>query len=188
MTCIITLKKDDSIYWGADSCVTGYDTRTMSRPKIFQVGELVFGGSGNLRMLQVMEYHLTPKEHKKKLSGLEYIIQKIVPQIRVITKKHGQLGSHSTASGVDKTDSHFLIGYRNVIYWLGGDFSITSPVENYDVIGSGQSHALGSLWSSTKRSPQEAIKDALLAAEFFNANVRAPFLFYKQTNGKLKML
>ena len=96
MTCIIALKKDDTIYWGADSCVTGYDTRTMLSPKIFQVGDLVFGGSGNLRMLQVMEYHLVPKKHKEKMSDMEYLIKKIVPQIRAITKEHGQLDESKT--------------------------------------------------------------------------------------------
>ena len=189
MTCIIALKKDDTIYWGADSCVTGYDTRTMSRPKIFQVGKMVFGGSGDLRMLQILEYHLVPEKHKKKkLSDIQYLVSKIVPQVREITKYHGQLDDGKKADGREKQGAYFLVGYRNNIYRLGFDFSLTSPVESYDVIGSGQFHALGSLWSSTKKSPQTAIGDALGAAEFFNAGVRAPFLFYKQVGAELEAL
>ena len=193
MTCIIALKKDDSIYWGADSCVTGYDTRTMSRPKIFKVGKMVFGGSGNLRMLQILEHHLVPPKHKKKkLSDINYLIKKVVPQIRELTKTHGQLDGAKPATGGEKSGGYFLIGYRGNIYELWFDFSITPPVECYEAIGSGQSHALGSLFSSTRHDgaydPKYVIEDALLAAEFFNAGVRAPFLFYKQTGKELEVI
>ena len=188
MTCIIALKKDDTIYWGADSCVTGYGPRTMSRPKIFQVGDLVFGGSGTLRMLQVMEYHLKPKKHKGGVSDMEYIVTKIVPKIRTITKDCGQLEDNKSAGDGEKSGAYFLIGYHGEIYQLGFDFSVSSPVESYEAIGSGQFHALGSLWASTKKSPQTAIEDALGAAEFFNAGVRAPFLFYKQVGAELEAL
>ena len=189
MTCIVALKKDGTIYWGADSCASGYNTRTMSRPKIFQVGELVFGGSGTLRMLQVMEYHLVPKKHKKKMSNMEYLIKKIVPQIRAIAKEHGKMGDTKTnGESGDKSDSYFLIGYRGNIYQLGFGFSITSPVESYEAIGSGQFYALGSLYSSTKKSPRAKIENALSAAEFFNSGVRSPFTLYRQTVEGLEVI
>ncbi len=192
MTCIIALKKDDTIYWGADSCVSGYETRTMSRPKIFQIGDLVLGGSGTLRMLQVMEYHLVPKKHKKKMSDMEYLIRKIVPQIRKITKEHGQLADKQADGKGEQSGAYFLMGYRNNIYELGFDFSVTSPVENYDAIGSGQSYALGALFQpyvlgyENPIEPLLAVKTALEAAEFFATGVRSPFVLYKQTGNKLE--
>lgn len=189
MTCIIALKKDDSIYWGADSCVTGYDTRTMSRPKIFQVGAMVIGASGNLRMHQLIEHYLDPKEHTEELTDFQYIVKEIVSQFRSIAKDYGQLEeSEKTNGSGDKGGGYYLIGYRNVVYHISQNFAVTIPVEDYESIGSGQFHALGSLYSSAEESPRVKIENALFAAEFFNDGVRSPFRLYKQDDGTLEAI
>ena len=191
MTCIVALKAGKAIYWGADSCVTGYDTRIMTRPKIFQVGEMVFGGSGTLRMLQLIEYHLKPKKHKKKFSDMEYLVRKIIPQIRAIMKEHGKMGgSTANSENGEKSDSYFIIGYRGDIYQLGFGFSVTTPVEPYEAIGSGQSYALGAFLAGVDggNTPKATIETALEAAEFFASSVRSPYHFYKQIGGKLEKI
>lgn len=181
MTCIVAIESKGKIYWGADSAVSSYEQRIMETPKIFEVGGVVFGGSGSLRMLQIIQYHFKALKHKPHKTDIEYLISRVVPSIRVIIKKHGKMGADKS---MDETDAYFLIGYNSRVYKLGMGFSILPVVDDYNAIGSGQSYALGALRSTEDgdRTPADRAALALEAAGYFCDSVAPPYRIFVQDN------
>jgi hypothetical protein len=76
----------------------------------------------------------------------------------------------------NKTESHFLFGYRGSLYLLQNNFSIQSFHDNYAATGSGDVACLASMYSTKHLPSKERIKVALEAASRYNITVAPPFV------------
>jgi hypothetical protein len=88
-------------------------------------------------------------------------------------------GGFAKVSCNEETGGFFLVGFKGKLFTVEADYQVEECVDQYTSIGSGESYALGSLFSSTKETPKEKIEDALKCAEYFNPFVRSPFTILK---------
>ena len=68
----------------------------------------------------------------------------------------------------------FLVGVKGRLFSIDIDFQVYE--QDYDSVGSGCYHALGSLYTSKRSSPVKDIEKALETAEHFVTSVKRPFI------------
>lgn len=173
MTCIVAIAEDGIIHMGADSAASNsYAIRTRKDPKIFKVGEFIFGFCGSFRMGQILGYKFDPPEHRPDHSIEKYMHTKFIDHIRDIFHSNG----YAKVENGQESGGLFLVGYRGRLFAVEADFQIEELVQPYNAIGCGSEIALGSLFSTTDvQSPRKRIEMALKAAEAFSIGVRPPF-------------
>ena len=110
----------------------------------------VFGGAGDLRAIQVVQsftdwpiYHTDEDEDAAVLFG----VRELVVAIRNAVKDHGVMKSED---GVESIDCSLLVGWRENLLLVDGNFSVTFAVYDRAAIGSGASEAYGALGDSGK--------------------------------------
>jgi hypothetical protein len=109
MTCIVGLAHGGKVYLGADSAGLAGDELTPRRdPKVFRVGEFVFGYTTSFRMGQVLRYGFTPPTQPEGMIAHEYLCTHVVDALRQAFQR---AGCATVNSGVE-TCGNFLIGYR----------------------------------------------------------------------------
>lgn len=177
MTCIVALAHEGKVYMGCDSAgVCGYSLQVRADPKIYRVGEFLFGFTSSFRMGQLLGYKFTPPDHDPRLPVEKYMVTEFIDKLRECLK----------AGGFAKKDSEvesagtFLVAYKQRIFYVGNDYQVGENTDPYNACGCGEDLALGSLFSTQQHAqfeltPSERVKLALQAAERFSAGVRAPF-------------
>jgi hypothetical protein len=176
MTCIVAVVKDGVVWMGADSAgVSGYAITARRDPKIYKVGEMMFGFTSSFRMGQLLGYKFTPPEHPEDMPIERYMCTLFVDALRTTLKEGGYA---SINDGVE-TAGNFLVGYRGHIFNVNDDYQVGENIVQFDAVGCGADIAVGSLYSTDKLSPAKRLTVALEAAEMFSAGVRGPFLIDK---------
>lgn len=179
MTCIVGLIHKDCIYMGADSMGTaGHKGVTRKDEKIFECKNILMGGTGSFRMIQLLRYKMTVPKHHTDVDTFEYMVTDFVDAVRKCLKDHGFMHVKDL---VESFDGKILIGYKNQLFTLQSDLQVGENVDQFNAIGSGEIHALSSLFTTDDLSinPERRITLALEAAEYFNTSVRRPFIIKK---------
>jgi len=178
MTCVVAMITKFGVVMGADSAgVSNYDVQIRADEKIFIKNKMIFGFTSSFRMGQILRYDLEIPKHAKGMDDYEYMVAQFIPAVRKCLFDGGFL----TKNNNNEMGGVFLVGYKKKIYKVEADFQVGRRVEKYDVCGSGEDVALGSLYTTTntanwrKRHPSEAIKIALQAAARFKTTVAGPF-------------
>jgi hypothetical protein len=86
------------------------------------------------------------------------------------------VGGYSRRQSNQESAGTFLVGYGNRLFRIDEDYQVAETLDGFDAIGSGSQVALGALYACQHLDPKERVFQALLAAERFNAAVRAPFI------------
>ena len=75
-----------------------------------------------------------------------------------------------------ESGGNFLVGYKDKLWQVQGDYSVLSHGE-YDSVGSGETVAIGSLFttSGTKMKSEDRVTKALEAAAHYVCSVKGPF-------------
>jgi len=180
MTCVIGLKTQNDVYLAADSVCTDTQTlhlHTRNERKIFTNGNAIFGYSGLCRLPQVVEYNFKmPKQTQK--DDMEFLCSTFVDALRKCFKK---ASFTELQSGREFFAGQLLLGYKNNIYEIEGDFTIMNEINamaghNFTAIGCGRDLALGSLYSSsTVKDHKVRLREALEVAEKYSSGVAKPF-------------
>lgn len=179
MTCIVGLIHNDKVYIGGDSASTGNYQITNNQPKVFKVGDFIFGCTTSFRMIQLLRYSFTPPPKNKKVDIHEYLCTDFVNAIIKLFKENDFITRQENQELVGGT---FLIGYKNRLFKIDEDFSVQESVDTFDSCGSGQEFALGALKAVNSlfiNNPENLIRTALMTAEHFDQNVKAPFHIIK---------
>jgi ATP-dependent protease HslVU (ClpYQ) peptidase subunit len=178
MSCIVGLIEDDKVWMGADSHCGGDDFRVaMKNPKIIRYGDWLLGSAGQFRAIQVVEHFVEPPRSLKQ-STLRFLIRNWVPKVQQAFEEHGCREQHKNG---DDLPSCFLIGARDGLFFVGGDFA----VNQYDpavAIGSGEAAATGAIRALApvkELTPHEKIKRALTLAAEHTPSVVPPFTILK---------
>jgi hypothetical protein len=164
---------------GADSAgVAGYALSIRRDPKIYRVGEFLFGFTSSFRMGQLLGYKLSPPQHHSEWDTERYMTTVFVDALRDTLKA----GGYARANNGEEAAGEFLVGYRGRIFRVCSDYQVGENVEPFDAVGCGAELAMGALYATRDRSPADRVAMALGAAEAFSAGVRGPFRMEKTPN------
>lgn len=175
MTAIVGLVEEGRIYLGGDSACTTSVIQRQVMPKVFHVGEMLFGYSGPVRMCQILRHAFTPPHHPDGMGVESYLATSLIDAIREIAKDKGNAYKHNEE---EYTNGRFLVGYRGRLFDINADYSYLEPEAGYTCIGSGGDVALGAMYATRKMQmePYARIKLALSAASAYCNGVRGPFV------------
>lgn len=173
MTCIAAVAHAGSVWMGADSAgVAGLALVVRRDPKIYRVGDFLFGFTSSFRMGQLLGYGFNPPEHHSDVGVERYMATAFIDALRDVLKSGGYA---RTENGVEAA-GEFLVGYRGRIFRVCSDFQVGENLEPFDAVGCGAELALGALHATSDKPPRDRVNIALKAAEAFSAGVRGPFL------------
>lgn len=175
MTCVVGLVEDGVVYIGGDSArICGNALGIRPRSKVFRNGDFLIGCAGSIRAEQLMRFALKPPDHDPRIDVDKFMVTSFVDAVRECLKEGGCMGkfeTHEEKAG----DSAFLIGYKGLLYETDDDLQIVRYEDSFSAVGCGANVALGAMFVSEGRLPEERIRKALSAAERFNTGVRGPF-------------
>jgi hypothetical protein len=177
MTCIVGLVTPKGIYVGGDSAgVGGYSLTVRADEKVFINGGFIFGFTSSFRMGQILRFGFTPPKLHADVDLYEYMVTTFIDAVRQRFAAAGWIGKEETTRDTGGT---FIVGHRNRLFTIQGDFQVAESIDGYDAVGCGQDIALGSLYATKKSDgfsdPEVAVETALEAAEGYSAGVRRPF-------------
>lgn len=175
MTCIVGYldKITNKVTIGADSAgVAGLDLSIRKDVKIFRNKDFIIGCTSSFRMIQLLRFKFHPPFINEK-DIYEYMCTDFVDGVRKIFKEGGFLQKDKEV----EEGGAFLVGYKDRLFCVQGDFQVGENLNGLDACGCGESYALGSLFSTDKLSisAEEKIIEALKAATHFSAGVAEPF-------------
>lgn len=174
MTCIVGIEFEGKVGLGSDGCASGsYHKFQYDEPKLFIKNGISFGYTTSFRFADIIQYHVKIPVRTKGLTDKEYLVTKLVPEIRKQLKEHGFAETKNNRD----SGGTALIGYKGKLYTLQDDFSIVRNVQGYDACGSGTYTAMGSLHTTKVLGtpPADRIRLALSAASDHAVGVTPPF-------------
>lgn len=174
MTCIVGFVDKQSVYIGGDSaCVSNFDMRLRQDEKVFTKNGMGFGFTSSFRMGQLLRYSLTIPDHDPRKDDFSYLCTDFVDALIECFKSKG----YARVDNGEVSGGFFLVGYKGNLYRVESDFQVSIVRHSYDACGCGENYALGALRATEgiEMEPKKRVEQALAAAEYFSAGVRAPF-------------
>jgi ATP-dependent protease HslVU (ClpYQ) peptidase subunit len=179
MTCIVAIAEDGAVWMGADSAgVAGLSLAVRRDPKIYRVGDFLFGFTSSFRMGQLLGYKFSPPQHHSEWDAERYMTTVFIDSLRDTLKAGGYARTDNGA----EVAGEFLVGYRGRVFRVCSDYQVGENVQSFDAVGCGSELAMGALHATQGKEPSERISAALEAAEAFSAGVRRPFRVEKTPN------
>jgi hypothetical protein len=183
MTCIAALIDDKGQVWvGGDALGTdpdSLDARVGTESKVWSTGNLVFGGCGSFRIMQLLRWHMDVPEIRPDEEPLAFISGALVDAMRASLSEGGALTTWDETATEELYESGFLVACEGRLFEIYSDFGVGEYVEKYAAIGCGAPFALGALYTTAYLTPKKRIRSALKAAEKFSAGVKGPFTIQK---------
>jgi len=165
-------KKHRKMYVGGDSCAgnpSQYTAYEIANPKVFAKKEYLIGYTTSFRMGQILERFLEPPPIKDGDNLYHLMIDKFVPQIIKIFKRH----RWSKNEDGNEVGGQFIVGVRGRLFFIESDFSVIEYNSAFISCGCGVDYAEGSLFNDTRS--KDAILRAFKAAAHFSVYVQPPF-------------
>lgn len=173
MTCIAAVAHDGNVWMGADSAgVAGFSLAVRRDPKIYRVGDFLFGFTSSFRMGQLLGYRFSPPQHHSDVCVERYMSTEFVDALRSALKD----GGYARTENGEEAAGEFLVAYRGRIFRVCSDYQVGENLEPFAAVGCGADLALGALYAAREKSPCDRVTLALEAAAAFSAGVRGPFL------------
>jgi len=175
MTCIVGIAHEGKIILGADSAgVGGWDLRIRKDRKVFLNGGLIIGGTSSFRMLQLLQFNLSPPAIVEGQQPFEYAVKALVPAIRETLKSGGYA---TTVNGRDE-GGVFIVGFRGSLFTIHSDFQVAECIDDITAVGCGESYAMGAMHALRGvADPMARLQAGLDAAVTFSTGVAGPFHF-----------
>ncbi len=174
MTVVVAAYTPNGVVIAADAQTTAGSQKSYNEtPKIWLAGDLGFGGSGCLRSVQVMKYHVdwvSICEERHDLEWEPWLVKQVVPAIHDAAGSHGTLRNND---GVLSTSLTLLACTGNEIAEISGNGAVCVEAAGRSAIGSGYAEALGALGNDGPWSTEEVIA-AARRATFTNWGCSGP--------------
>lgn len=171
MTCIVGLNTGKKIIiagdgMGSDGFTYGQD----KRPKVFKRDDFIFGVCGSYRVMQLLEHKFVVPARKIGQTTENFIYTTFVENVFSCLDNNNAL---SLKDGAKEFSGSFLFGYEKELYHMFCNFQINVSVRNFDAAGSGNFHAMASLYSTEglNISPEDRLKKAIECANEFVVSV-----------------
>lgn len=193
MTCIVGLKdkKNKCVWMGSDSLGSNSYTKVVqAQPKCFRYKEredTVMGSTSTFRHIDLLKYDTTLFSELDKFKNVEinheYMVTKFVPKLHNLFKD-GLI--EPTKNGVVE-GANFIIGVKDRLYELQGDYSVMDNKDGYAAVGCGENHAYASLFTTEDMDMEakDRIIKALESAEKFCCGVQRPFTIINTMNDEV---
>lgn len=174
MTCIVGLVHNGKVYMGGDSeCCDGSARYSLTEPKVFLKQGFLIGSTGQLRLMQLLQYTLVVRERNTSESDMEYLVNGFASAVRNLLKDNGY--SEVNMNREDFFGS-ILVGYRGNVYEIDPAFAVMHTSNAFHAVGSGYAFALGAMAAMPDEfTPHQKITRVLEIASEFAMGVRAPF-------------
>ena len=175
MTCIAAIAHKGKVWMCGDSAGSdaSLSIQTRTDPKVFEKGEFLIGIAGSFRMGNLLRFKFHPPAPVEGEEEFEFICTSFLDAVRLCFIENGYAQKENN---VEVIDGLFLVGWRGCIYCIYEDYQVATVADDYAAIGSGQDIALGSLYSTKGKTPQDRLRNALEASAKYNAGVRGPFV------------
>lgn len=178
MTCIVAIAHGGKVYMGADTYGSnGYTGTYVPNPKCFINDEFLIGCTSTFRLIDLLTHKLKMgKIHDDYHKNPDMFMRTIfIDAVRKCLTEN----NHITITSGMESGGNFLVGYRGKIYEVQPDFSVLNVPDSGGSVGSGESAARGSLWTTKdikSMKPEKRVLIALQSAEAVNSGVRGPFV------------
>lgn len=177
MTCIVGLVDKGTVYMGGDSAgVGGLSITIRADEKVFVNGPFIMGFTSSFRMGQLLQYKLKVPQQTTDQDDMRYMVTSFIDAVR---KCFAENGYGNMADKTNNSGGTFLVGYKGNLYTIHGDFQVGKSHLPFNAVGCGDDIALGSLFSSVGKKPEQRVELALKAASQFSAGVAPPFTLIK---------
>ena len=169
MTCIVgivdSIKKEVII---ASDSIGSNDNAIKHRKdkKVFKLDEFIIGATTSYRMIQLMQFSFSPPPIEKQ-DPYEYLCTKFTNAL--IQCFEDNLYSRNYDGQIE--GGEFLIGYKDRLFHVYSDFSVSECQTPYDACGAGEEYALGYIWTNKSPSPKDVLVHAINAASFLCPSV-----------------
>lgn len=180
MTVIAAIKTEDRIYLGSDKQATLWNMPSnLAGAKIFEKGGILFGITGTVRFLDLLQHSLTIPKHDPDIDVHAYMVTKFADAIRTCLRNANALEKKDE---VETTPGYAIIAYRGRLLTIYADCGVSEYDRPYAAIGSGGEIALGSLCTTETYDipPKERLELALESAARHNIYCSSPFDFLEQ--------
>ena len=175
LTCIVGLVNNGNVYIGGDSA--GVDSTSIcirKDKKVFVNGPFIMGFTNSFRMGQLLQFKFSPPDQTCS-DDFEFMVTDFIDKVKECFIINGFL--------FDKDDSMsgaFLVGYKSNLYIIDIDFQVGMVNTPFYSVGCGADLALGAMYATQGKKPEQRIKIALEAASEFSSGVAPPFNIVKQ--------
>lgn len=196
MTVVAGIAKDGIVYIGADSIVAsdGGSLIARSAPKVFYLEPVILGFAGDLRVMDVIQYHLEFEIGEGEIFGTaeDFIHAELVPAMIKALREAEVLTDYSPRDmpRLPHFPGVFLAGYGGEVFEISATLQVTRPLEQFIATGSGEDFAMGSMYSTRKEhyDPKVIVFEALKAAAEYQAFVGPPFGVISSDNPQTMVL
>lgn len=174
MTCIVGIVDGSKVLIGGDSAgVGGLDIQNRKDVKVFTNGDFVMGCTSSFRMIQLLQYKLSPPKRHPETDVMRFMVTDFVESVRTLFRE----GGFTTKDKDVESGGTFLVGHAGRLFCIANDFQVGERADGFDACGCGESYALGTLACTDGQPAKDRITKALETAAHFSAGVRGPFVF-----------
>jgi len=187
MTCIVAIRGAKEIVVGGDSAES--DMWTIScrdDTKFFARGPYIIGFCGSIRIGQIVRFKMKlPKPRAEDLQSkdkmLKFMCSKFIDDLAVALSQNGALVSDDDDGSSMASSSGLIVCVGGYLFCVYPDLAVSTTTKNYIAMGSGESFALGSLYTTenTKQSCTRRVLKALNAASEFSTTVAGPYHLFR---------
>lgn len=178
MTCIVAIKEEGKLYFGADSYLSDSETDIaypMKSPKVFRNGEFIFAYCGSVRAGKIFQYDL--KLPEPDLNNLDkYMNTEFINALATCATRNKLVTDESEKEN-DLAD--LIVGIDGKLFEIQSHVQAIELYVDYMALGSGSKFALGSLHTTSTLEilPKERLRMALEASAAYAMTVGKPFNF-----------
>ncbi|HEU0299931.1 MAG TPA: hypothetical protein VFR37_10760 [Longimicrobium sp.] len=182
MTVIAGLVEGGVAYLAADS-YTSSDTTTVrlpigaTTPKLFRVGEMAVGISGESRIGHVLRHAVHLPAYPPSLDPLRAVVE-------LADRLRAEMEARKGLNDDGLMDGDCLVGFRGRLFQIDCSFAVIEWDTPYAATGSGDGIAVGSLATTAEpyfagmdMDPQLRLATALRVAALHVSSVQEPFVF-----------
>jgi hypothetical protein len=183
VTCVAAARSGGKVVVGADSAgVNSWSLHLETRAdeKVFKRQDASgewwgFGFTSSFRMGDLLRYKLELPEVRPKEDLREFIVTRLVEQVRKTLAEGGYRRKHDEV----ESGGTFLVVFRGEIFKVEDDFQVGQLAHHYAAVGCGDHLALGAMYGHSlgpvAPEARALVWAGLHAAEQFSAGVRSPF-------------
>lgn len=141
MTLIIAYVDSKKSYIASDTLGSnGFSSAIYKNKKIFRKDDMLIGGSGSYKQLQLLEKNfVAPARPADTMTSDEYMYGPFINTLIDFLKAHNQLRESECQLSNEFGD--FIFVYDRNIYRLQSDLSFMEPIVNFETTGSGGNYA-----------------------------------------------
>lgn len=185
MSVVIGIKTDGKVYIGADSCTTNSGMKFIDKHQLnnkivkFSNG-LIIGHTGRRRTFDVV------KTMNIQFNGVldhKYLVRYFIPKLLDELKTFGYLDEDEH---FEQIESRFIVAYQDKMFVIASDTSVRE-VDDFATIGSGESEAFGSVYTTKEENPEIIIRDAIKATSMHDECVSMPAIIMNTSSDDVKI-